>query len=365
MRHDIQRSSEEARVNQAGQKLWPFSPRMSLITALILLVVLFSTTAIVRANWNWPGSQSETAVFIGILVLGLLPIGLVLMDLIIDRGAVIEYAGVKLDFSRERASGLVGITVPANIGVPGKPLSDSGSSEILDALDQAVGNEVVVVDLENGQAWWETRLLVLLAGADRLKRPDKIVFVGTDARQPKCFQGWAHPKDLLPQLVKANPQYEWSLEASRAGARQLDLLEPTYVLPGTAAVVPGPAAIPPATLPMGTLAWRHSNMAVRDGVRNELFAEQLLQADLGEKIEMQGGSARVGLARLEELFRSVLYREAIDLDEVPSAQLASALDTTASPSLALTHRGEYVALVPRMALLANILKSVVQQRTRT
>ena len=49
------------------------------------------------------------------------------------------------------------------------------------------------------KAWWETRLLVLLAGAVRHKKPDKVVFVGKEANMDRRFQvsrGTA-PKVLL------------------------------------------------------------------------------------------------------------------------------------------------------------------------
>ena len=59
------------------------------------------------------------------------------------------------------------------------------------------------------KAWWETRLLVLLARAVRHK---KIVFVGKDANMDRRFQGWSYADDLLPQLVTAHPQYARSLE---------------------------------------------------------------------------------------------------------------------------------------------------------
>jgi hypothetical protein len=49
----------------------------------------------------------------------------------------------------------------------------------------------------------ETRLLVLLAGAVRHKKPDKIVFVGKEANMDRRFQGWSYADDLLPQLVTA------------------------------------------------------------------------------------------------------------------------------------------------------------------
>jgi hypothetical protein len=45
----------------------------------------------------------------------------------------------------------VGITVAPNIVVPGMPVTDSGSSEILETLRAATGSTVAVIDLERGQ----------------------------------------------------------------------------------------------------------------------------------------------------------------------------------------------------------------------
>ena len=52
---------------------------------------------------------------------------------------------------------------------------------------------------------WETRLLVLRAGAVRLKKPSKIVFVGIDARNAQCLQ--ARAAELFASLVKTDPRY--------------------------------------------------------------------------------------------------------------------------------------------------------------
>jgi hypothetical protein len=41
---------------------------------------------------------------------------------------------------------------------------------------------------------------VVLAGAVRHKKPDKVVFVGKDANMDRRFQGWSYADDL-PQLV--------------------------------------------------------------------------------------------------------------------------------------------------------------------
>ena len=343
----------------ADQRLWPFGPRASLLTALALLAILCIIAVVVRTNWNWPSSQSDSALIIGILALSALPIALTLLDLLVQRGVVIEYAGVKLDFSKERVIGREDITVPANIGVRGEAVTDSSTTQILDALRQATRSDVVVVDLEDGQAWWETRLLVLLAGAERLKRPDKVVFVGTDSRQAQRFQGWAYARDLLPALVSANLQYARSLQSARASARQADLVE--------AASPPGPGAVaaspPPPVFPAGTLISRYSWMAfdAKTGLRNDLLEEQLLQADLGERVELLEGSMRISLVRLKELFLPLLFRECLDLDWPSDRQLRTILDATA-PWIALTRNGGYTALVSRLTLLAEVLKPIAQSR---
>jgi hypothetical protein len=326
-------------------KLWPFSPRASLITAVVLLVGFLLLVGLLRALMAWPSAQSESVVLIGILALSLLPIGLALLDKIIDRGAAIEYGGVKLAFSQSRELGSRGLTVAANIGVRGEAITGSSTTQILDALKQATACDIVIIDLNEGQAWWETRLLVLLAGAERRGKPHKIVFVGKDAGKEQQFQGWSYASDLLPYLLKAHPQFEKSLHVARAAACQLALVEPGQ----------------PPNLPLGPLALRYQNMANDPATRlpNDLFMEQALQSELGEKVEQQEGARSINLVRLEELFRPVLIKDCIDLNWPADRQLDTFLGTDA-PFLAITQDGRYSAVVSRLALLNQLLKPLLK-----
>jgi hypothetical protein len=194
-------------MGDGDRRFWPFKPRFSLIGVTIILLAFLSAAAVLRARFNWPSAQSENVLLIGVLVLSLLPIALALMDVIIERGAIVQYGGVKIDFSRSQARAPTGFAVAPNIGVQGQPVTDSSTTQIIDTLRRATASEIAIIDLEDGQAWWETRLLVLLAGAVRLKKPDKIVFLGTDAKVEHRFEGWAYTADLLPCLVSAHPQY--------------------------------------------------------------------------------------------------------------------------------------------------------------
>lgn len=85
---------------------------------------------------------------------------------------------MKIDFSQMRGKGLSDFDMPVNVGLPDFPLDSSRTHDILDALREAASCDVVIIDFKEGQAWWETRLLVLLAGAVRRKKPEKVVFVG-------------------------------------------------------------------------------------------------------------------------------------------------------------------------------------------
>jgi hypothetical protein len=374
---------------------------------------------ILRATINWPGEKSETTVLIGILLLSLTPLLLALVDAIIEHGGVIKAGGVEIDFSQVPQIGMSGFTVPPNIGITGQAVADSGTTEILDALKQATTCDVVIIDLEDGQAWWETRLLVLLVGAVRLRKPQKLVFIGKDKGIDKCFQGWSHPMELLPLLLQAHPQYLRSYYAAKAAAHQWELIEPTSdienppKLPFTqktidkhrfkdndlvlkllkkgiiksvsyqqnltrfddsianenelrqrlekiAGIEVEPIVDIWQKCSQNGLAHQHPWMAFdyTTGLPNQLFAEQLLASDLGEKIEQTEEPKRISLVRLEELFRPVLHKESIDESWPAERQLSEFLNF-ASDYLAVTQNSKYSTMVSRLAVLNSIVKTLL------
>lgn|SRR5262249_17578756 len=343
-------------MNDNDRKFWPFKPRTSIASAILTLVALLVVLLILRGTVAWPDKESQTTVLIGVLLISLLPILLALVDVIIERGAVIEYAGVKIDFSQVTKVGAFGFTVPVNIGVRGQPVTDSSTTQILDALRQSMSSDLVIIDLEAGQAWWETRLLVLLAGAVRLRKPDKIVFVGTDGGLDKCFQGWSHPNELLPHLLQAHPQYMLSYHKARAAALQWSLVEPN--------VPAQPPGIVPVQRPwmQPGLATRYPWMAFNpsNGLPNELLAEQLLASDLGENIEQKGQTRSISLVRLEELFRPVLHKESVDETWPAERQMIAFFDADA-PYIVVTRNRQYTTLVSRLTVLNTMLQKFAEK----
>lgn len=85
-------------MRDSDQKLWPYKPRMSVITTIILLLVLLLVNEILRSTIGWPSDGSTNAVLIGILLLSLLPILLAILDVIIERGGTVGYGDFQIDF---------------------------------------------------------------------------------------------------------------------------------------------------------------------------------------------------------------------------------------------------------------------------
>ncbi len=335
------------------RRFWPFRPRTSIASAIALLVGLLLIFVVLKKTGIWPTiDKSEVTVLIGILLFSLLPIVLALIDVIVERGGAIKVGGVEIDFSQVPKIGMSGFTVPANIGAPGQYVADSGTNEILDALRQAMASDIVTIDLEEGQAWWETRLLIMLSGAVRLGKPKVVVFVGMDAGIDKRFQGWSRPSELLQYLLRAHPQYPMSYHKAMAAARQWEMVEPT-----------GDVQNPP--LPswgLSGLAGQHTWMAFNGttGLPNELLAEQLLADDLGVEVESQEKPKTIGLTRLEELFRPVLHKESVD-ENWPAERQINAFFDSDSEYIAITRNGEYKTLVSRLSVLNTVVKTLAKQ----
>lgn len=347
-------------MNEPDRKFWPFRPRTSIIWSIALLVGLLFVLTLLKKYGVWVISdKTDTAVLIGIVLVSLLPVLLALVDVIIERGGTIEYGGLKIDFSQIPKFGKSGLTVPTNIGLPNQPLDSSATPDILELLLKTASCDVVIIDLVEGDKWWETRLLVLLSGAVRLKKPGKIVFTGKVAGTDMIFLGWSHPDELLPRLLKDkdHPQYLRSYHAAKASARQWELVVPVEQTdPAT------PGATPPK------FAWMKKNLATiynfdpfdDRGLPKELLAEQLLAYDLGRKVEGVEEIKRVSLERLGDLFCPVLRKESID-ENWPAERQLSVFLNSESDYIAVTQNGKYSAIVSRLTALNAIVRTLIEK----
>jgi hypothetical protein len=328
----------------------------SIIASAIILFGFLLIFILLRKLLDWPGADTEKTVLTGIFIFTLLPFALIIVEIIIRRGGKFELGILKIDISDAGIQSARGIIIPANIGVRGPSISETDIISILNALREATSKSIVVVDIESGEAWWETRLLLLLSGAQRLGIPDKIVFVGTQAGKLQYFFGWASPADLLENLLNENLKYRQVYFTVKAISLQLKLLEPVYNAPNQ-----------PVQVPV-TFPWMKSETTIsvgrvfdfNTGLTKELFEEELLQNELKEKIENPDGGKYITAGRITDLFGKVLNMNFIDENETPDQQLRK-LYSEDVPFIALTIDGRYSSLVSRFAIYNEILKKLTEK----
>ncbi len=337
---------------------WPFRRSTSGLCTVLAFLSIVTVLLALRTIVGWPNEQSDRSLLLGLLALSGLPVLLALLDLLIERGGALKYGGFEINLASAERVSMKGVSIPTNIGVPGQPVIDSSTMKILETLKQATTCDVAIIDLEDGQAWWETRLLVLLAGAERVKRPQKVVFVGTRAGKAKQFIGWSHPDELLRCMVRSDDQYHRSMLRARAAGRQWDLVEPMDRILTTPAAIPG--AYP---WMVSSLALRHTSWAFEQvaGLPNEFFVEQLLADELGGMIESQQKPRALSVGRVIDLFDLVLVREHIDL-RWPSSRQSEEFFCLRAQHIAITRDNQYQLMIPKIDVMAEMLKTISESK---
>ena len=338
-----------------------------------LILGFFALAWVIRRHTAWPTAKTDNLLLIGILILGLIPIALVLIYALLQRGGSLSFQGVKIDLAAT-TSPAVAFRIDTNIGVQWEAVSDSSSREILDALRKAVMTEVVLVDLEDGTAWWETRLFVLAAGAARKGAPRALVFVATSPDRPKRFVGWASPRALVeacldernPRHVTYTKVYGLAQDAGEKWQREVDKLGPS---PPPGAAVATPTDLPPVPPNWSWASW----VAWDDQNRpNQFITEQLIALALGNEIEEQWKASPYDPAAppekrfpnavtitehaLATQFADKLHRTAIEETGTGDEQVDAFLRDTGEFA-AITYDGAYV----RLAVRSTVMEGLVQQ----
>jgi hypothetical protein len=194
-------------------RFWPYTAKVAIVLTPILLILLLAAWGMGRERLHFDEAPAGW-VLLGVALLSMIPVLFVVLEGLAVSGGSIEVGTVKVAVtSTATAVSVAAHTVPSNATQQrGVPLQDSGSSQILDALKGSSAANVVIVDLEDGHAWWETRLLILCAGATRLGRPRVIVFTALQEGQWGRFAGWGRPRDLRDRLLDADQGYRRALE---------------------------------------------------------------------------------------------------------------------------------------------------------
>ncbi|WP_141372981.1 hypothetical protein [Cellulomonas cellasea] len=310
---------------------------------------------LLRRSGSFAERTLSPVVLLGAVVVSAIPVTLLLIDRVAagagtlrgPGGFEVSFAGAAL--AAERTTNQKSIA--ANLGsIPGQNVADSGGG-ILRTLEPLVGAEVGIVDLEEGSAWWQTRLLVLLSGATRVGYPRLIVFVATIGGRPRQLLGWGVPRNLLrAQLAHCPDALAAAFHRGRADALRWMISYPIDERLGVTPWLPS-AQVPFLNEPVGP-----------SRSHRELVPERLLLLQVAS-LE-NGGTPSIGddlfvsehVAR--RLFGSVWCTAAVDRHEEDQKWQDAVLSGT-DPYLAVTDEGRYSAMIDRQAAVNAVIVSLV------
>jgi hypothetical protein len=342
--------------------LWPFGARAAILCVPALLITLLVAVAVLRKVASWPPPQWAGWTLLAVVLLSVFPVILLLLDKLATTGGSIRVpGGLEVAFAAVRTAATTGtaLTISGNLGSPpGAAVVDSAGTSIFQALREAVNNPIAVVDLVDGHAWWETRLLVLLSGASRLARPRAVVFLATQATQARRFLGWAPPQELLrAQLASATPEERTAYNNARALAGQYAL---GFIGENGVSQLPWPLALSQASAsaPLSRHELKAATMWPPLPAEHDLIPEAFLMSQLTNSEMQPKGAPHLTTARLHEIFGAVLRTAALDEADSEKDKLNRILGSV-NDYLALTEHGAYVNLVPRDVAVNAVLRTVV------
>lgn len=324
---------------------WPLSPLAAFVASAALVLLLLVAWAVAEAFANL--APRPEWILLTVVVIALVPVLLYVLDGVARGGGSLELKGVRITLAAT-AYASASPTMPRNAGLqPGQLLNDSGNEEILQMLAASTVSRIVVVDLEDGTAWWETRLLILVAGAAKRRMPQAIVFTAVMESVPNRYVGWAAPWALLDLLLAARPELHRAYATAAALASTWRLAEP-----------PRAGAAPKWPLSPSRARWgRLAFPAEAKGLPSRFLEERILAAELSP--HEQQAVAEVSVARLLEFLTPALHRQAIELSSADASWMDSFV-ADESEFVAVTEGGRYVGLISRASATNAVLREVRQ-----
>jgi hypothetical protein len=336
------------RIDKPSTNLWPYGALAAVVAVPFILLALGLLSLVARTYLGWSVDTSDRLVLLVFVILSVIPLGLVLLDFIASKGAVVGNGWIKIDFSktvvetgsaRRETAGL-----PDNILSAAESITDSGGMKMVAEMRRATSAEIICIDLKDGNAWWETRLLVLCAsaaGAGSLLRA--VVFIGQRNNKERQFLGWAAPWRLLVALQDSNPGYHARFTKSTMIARQLSMFG------GAASPL-----LPPAASLHPTVAAYQWSYDENESVMLAKILLQELQSPSADPVVLPGAVSMAGnleeppprltTGRLRDLFESSLFVDTVDRSKANDEQLSQFLASNA-PYVAIVREGTYEGML--------------------
>lgn len=321
-------------VSEDRHELWPYRPLAAIIAALAILVVLGLLVVLLRASSSWPDPRADGVIVVAVVVVSVLPVLLLVIQLVAERGGEFEFRGLRLDFARVSPTA-PSVRLPGNLdagAVEANPMVDSGRVPIMSALREARSSPALLVDLEAAGGWWRTRLFVLAAGAARLTDPPPIAFIAGTGRDN--FIGWARPAAIRDRLAAEDPELETAMCLTVSDFHRVIGLRPT----------PN-GGLEPTGLPPNFVVLQHELFPPGSTVIAPDAFERILLTHVGQH-EQRHHQREMSVGDIHRVLGQALNRDYFERTDPPDAQVRALLAGDAE-WIAVTHDRSYRGLVSR------------------
>ena len=314
--------------------------------ALAVFVGVIAVFAILSQLTGWPHKDSGwPTVVILALVLAFLPAAARTLDFFAQSRATIEAPfGVKINFAAAVVSEARAMVLPDNILQQGQSLNESSLEELDRATREATAQSVVVIDLGDGRAWYETRLFAAAATAAELGAPRIMVLVGQCSGRPQQMGGWIRPADLVKGLVQRDHAYA---RVRRHALRYLHAFK---------------SGAAPADLPK--LSWyQHGFEQEGDIVLTRILVGEMRNPDPTlalTPLESASQPRWTSLAELERQLAAWLVCDRVDLLKPGTGQLSAVLSADQEILLAASN-GQFAGVIDVGRVERQVLRQLVER----
>jgi hypothetical protein len=206
-------------------KIWPAPDWAALVSSAVLFVGLLAAYFSIKNSQKEWSFAADGWVLLAIVIVALVPVILLMVAFLASQGATIKVNDVELSFAQavSRAAPMPEATLSHNLQGSG---TSTETNRLTKALRDSHASDCTIVDLRDGQTWWESRLFILIAGAARRGHPAVIVFEGDKGDASGIFFGWGHPDRLLQARLDADRELKSLWREADAKASQWARGEP-------------------------------------------------------------------------------------------------------------------------------------------
>jgi hypothetical protein len=332
-----------------------------LMTAAAIFVAAMLVFAFISNVAGWPNATSGWPIAVGVaLVLALLRVAGPVLEYLRQAGAKLETPFIKLDFAGT-------VQVAATTGqawvlsddmIRKSPSVPESALPELERSVQSFANQAeIVIDLEDGGAWYTTRLFAVAATAMQIGSPRAIVLIGQRNGVPRQFGGWVAPGDIVLAFSR--------LDQRLAAVHERALQYLTHIKEHSADFGYKPATAPPGTPPYFPKYQQYVTQfrLYGDITLIRILVDQMLYPDnTPEALEKSQQPPWTNLGELERLLDPWLIRDQVKVELAPREQVIQVLGSH-HDVIASTRNGQFVGMVDVHHVERDIVRQLVE-RTR-